>query len=112
MTAKLNSVTEREIYLRLLIVYVSPVISVYDLLGTLLREMINKHKHKHNKLYIVSFIIFQSHYCPFAVPTEGKYTCEYRKRRIMRSCDIHVKGYSMHYTKSWQVSVPYAEVLL
>jgi len=65
MTAELNALTEREIHLRLLIVYVSAVISVYDLLGTVLREMINKHF----VLCIVSFIIFQSHYCPSAVRT-------------------------------------------
>jgi hypothetical protein len=43
MTAELNAATEPEIYLRLLIVYVSAVINVYDLLGTVLREIINKH---------------------------------------------------------------------
>lgn len=65
MTAELNAVTEREIYLRLLIFYVSAVISVYDLLGTVLREMINKLI----VLCIVSCIIFQSRYCPSAVRT-------------------------------------------
>jgi hypothetical protein len=91
MTAELNAVTEREMYLRLLIVYVSAVINVYDLLGNVLREMINKHI----VLCIVSFIIFQSHYCPSAVRTGDKYTCKYRKRLIIRSCDINVKGYSI-----------------
>jgi hypothetical protein len=61
MTAELNAVTDREIYLRLLIVYVSAVIGVYDLLGTVLREMIDKHI----VLCIVSFIILQSHYLSF-----------------------------------------------
>jgi hypothetical protein len=108
MTAELNAVTELGIYLSLLIVYVSSVISVHDLLGTVLREMI----HKHIVLRIISFIIFQSHYRPSAALTEGKYTCKYRKRLIIRSCDINVNSYSIHYTNSWHVSFPHVEVLL
>lgn len=88
----MNAVTEREIYLNLLIEYVSAVKSVHDLLGTVLREMINKRI----VLCIVSCIIFQSRCRPSAVRTEGKYTCKYRKRLIMCSCDINIKGYSIH----------------
>jgi hypothetical protein len=108
MTTELNDVTERKTYLILLINCVSAAISVYDLSGTFLREMINKHI----ALCIVSFIIFQSLYCLSAVRTEGKYTCRYRQWLIMRSCDINAKGYSIQQTNSWHVSVLYVEVLL
>lgn len=68
------------------------MIGVYDVLGTVLREMIDKHI----VLCIVSFMISQSHSCPSAVHKVGKYTCKYGKRLIMCSCDINVKGYSIH----------------